>query len=97
MLNCIFDRVDPFLKDDLLRGMLKRLTGQPAQMRQRPMAAFAANPAMPQQKGKQLLAFATKIVRCRLPGSHKIKHRLVSRVKRPDTGQFAYPDPAAPA
>jgi hypothetical protein len=50
-LNRIFDCVDPFLKDDLLRGMLERLTGQPAPMRKRPMAASAVNPAVPQQEG----------------------------------------------
>jgi hypothetical protein len=27
-LNRIFDRVDPFLKDDLLRGMFELLVGQ---------------------------------------------------------------------
>jgi len=28
-LNRIFDRVDPFLKDDLLRGMFELLAGKP--------------------------------------------------------------------
>ena len=54
-LNRIFDRVDPFLKDDLLRGMFELLAGKPTPMRQRPMAASAVNPTVPQQKGKQLL------------------------------------------
>jgi RuvA, C-terminal domain len=43
-LNRIFDRVDPFLKDDLLRGMFELLAGKPTPMRQRPMAASAVNP-----------------------------------------------------
>ena len=45
---------------------------------------------MTQQKGKQLLASATKIVR-RLAGPHKIAHRFMSRVGRPDCRQFAGP------
>jgi hypothetical protein len=90
-LNRIFDRVDPLLKDDLLRGMLELLIGQPAPMRQRPMAASAVNPAVTQQEGKQLLAFATKIGARRLAGPHKIAHRLVSRVRRPHARQLAGP------
>jgi hypothetical protein len=38
-LKGVFDRVDGFLKDDLLRGVLELLASQPAPMRQRPMAA----------------------------------------------------------
>ena len=90
-LNRIFDRVDPFLKDDLLRGMFELLAGKPAPMRQRPMAASAVNPAVPQQEGKQLLALATKIVSRDLAGADKIAHRLVSRVRRPNARQFAGP------
>ena len=44
----ISDRVDGLLKDDLLSGMLERLLGKPASMRQRPMAAAAVNPAVAQ-------------------------------------------------
>jgi hypothetical protein len=61
-LKSIVDRVDPFLKDDLLRGMLELLAGKPASVRQRPVAAATVNPAVPQQEGKQLLAFAAKVV-----------------------------------
>jgi hypothetical protein len=32
-LKRIFDRVDAFLKDDLLRGRVELLTGEPAPMR----------------------------------------------------------------
>ena len=60
-------------------------------MRQRPMAAAAVNPAVTQQEGKQLLAFAAKVVRRRLARPDKIAHRLMSRVRRPDAGQFAGP------
>jgi hypothetical protein len=35
---------------------------------------------VPQQEGKQLLAFAPKIVSRRLARPHKIAHRLMSRV-----------------
>ena len=87
----IFDRVDAFLKDDLLRGMLELLVGQPAPMRQRPMAASAVNTAVTQQEGKQLLAFAPKIVGRRLAGPHKVAHRLMSRVRRPNSRQLAGP------
>ena len=38
-LECIFDRINTLLEDDLLRWMLDLLIGQPAPMRQRPMAA----------------------------------------------------------
>jgi hypothetical protein len=41
--------------------MFELLAGQPASMRQRPMAAAAINPAMKQQEGKQLLAFLPNI------------------------------------
>ena len=87
----VFDRVDPFLKDDLLGGVLELLGGQPAPMRQRPMASSAVNPAVPQKEGKQLLAFAAKVVRGRLAGPHKIAYRLMRRVRRPNSRQFAGP------
>ena len=80
-----------FLKDDLLRGVLELLLGQPAPMRQRPMAAAAVNPAVPQQEGKQLLALAPKIVGRRLAGAHKIAHRLMRRVRHPHPRQLAGP------
>jgi hypothetical protein len=41
--------------------MLELLTGQPAPMRQRPMAASAVNQAMPQQEGKKLLALTASL------------------------------------
>jgi hypothetical protein len=50
-LERIFDCVNAFLKDDLLGDMLELLIGQPAPMRQRPMAASAVNPAVTQQEG----------------------------------------------
>ncbi len=76
-LKSILDRVDSFLKDDLLGDMLELLIAQPAPVRQRPMAASAVNPAVTQQEGKQLLAFAAKVIRRRLAGPHKIAHRLM--------------------
>jgi hypothetical protein len=82
-LERIFDCVNALLKDDLLRGMLELLMGQPAPMRQCPMAASDINPAMPQQKRKQLLALAAKVVRRRFAGPHKVAHRLMSRIGRP--------------
>ncbi len=90
-LNRIFDRVDLFLKDDLLRGMFELLVGKPAPMRQGPRAASAVNPAVPRQEGKQLLALATKIVSRDLAGPHKIADRLVRLVRRPNSRQFAGP------
>jgi hypothetical protein len=71
--------------------MLELLAGKPAPVRQRPMTAAAVNPAVPQQEGKQLLAFAAKVVRSRLAGSHKIANRLMRRVRLPDSRQFAGP------
>ena len=94
-LNRIFDRVDPFLKDDLLRGMFELLVGQPAPMRHRPVAASAVNPAVPQQEGKQLLALATKIVSRGLPGADKIAHSFVGGVRCPHARQFAGPSSRA--
>jgi len=38
-LKRIFDCIDPFLKDDLLGGVLELLAGEPAPVRKRPMAA----------------------------------------------------------
>ena len=88
-LKRIFDRVDAFLKDDLLRGMVELLTGKPAPMRQRPVAASAVDATVPEQEGKKLLALAPEIVSSRLAGPHKIPHRLMSRIGRPDPCQFA--------
>ena len=87
----IFDRVDRFLKDDLLRGVIELLTGEPTPMRQRPVAAAAVDPAVPEQEGKKLLALPPKIVSRRLAGAHKIPDRLMSRIGRPDPRQFAGP------
>jgi hypothetical protein len=88
-LKSILDRVDSFLKDDLLGDMLELLIGQPAPVRQRPMAASAVNPAVTQQEGKQLLAFAAKVIRRRLAGPHKIAHRLMRLIRRLHARQFA--------
>jgi hypothetical protein len=88
-LKCVFDGVDALLKDDLLRGVVELLAGEPAPMRQRPMAASAVNPAVAQQEGKQLLAFAAKVVRRGLASSRKIAHRLMRCIRRPDSRQFA--------
>ena len=71
--------------------MLEALAGKPAPMRQRPMAAAVVNPAVAQQEGEQLLAFAAQIVRRRLAGPDQIAHRLVDRVRHPYPGQLAGP------
>jgi hypothetical protein len=89
-LRCILDCVDAFLEDDLLRRMLECLSGEPTPMRQRPMAAPAIDPAATQQERKQLLAFATQIVRCRLVRSHKVANRLGN----PQRLRYAVPWPA---
>jgi hypothetical protein len=79
-LKGIFDRIEPFLKDDLLSCVLKLLAGEPASMRQRPMTAAAIDAAMTQQEGKHLLAFAAKVVGHRLARPDKIAHRFMRRV-----------------
>ena len=56
-LERIFDCVDALLKDDLLRGMIELLMGQPAPMRQRPMAASAVNPAVPRRRKPRKLRY----------------------------------------
>jgi hypothetical protein len=71
--------------------MIEFLAGEPASMRQRPVATPAVNPAAPQQEGKQLLTLSPKIVSRRLTGAHKIAHRLMSRIGRPNPRQFAGP------
>jgi hypothetical protein len=95
-LKGIVDRVDPLLKDNLLRGMLELLPGQPAAMRQRPMAASAVNPAVAQQEGQQLLAFAAKVVGRRFAGPHQVADRLMRGIQRPDSRQFARPIQSRP-
>jgi hypothetical protein len=82
-LQRIFDRIDPFLKDDLLRNVIELLTGEPAPMRQRPVAAATVNPTVPQQEGKKLLALSPKIVPRRLTSANKVLDRLMSRIRRP--------------
>ncbi len=77
------------LKDDLLRCMLELLIWPASAHAPASNAASAVNPAVPKQEGKQLLAFAPKIVRRRLAARHKIAHRLMSRVRRPYPRQFA--------
>jgi hypothetical protein len=87
-LETIFDRIDPFLKDDLLRNVIELLTGEPAPMRQRPVAAAAVDPIVPKQEGKKLLALPPKIVSRGLTGANKVPDRLMSRIGRPDPCQF---------
>jgi hypothetical protein len=71
--------------------MLELLMGQPAPMGQRPVAAPAVEPGVPEQEGEELLALSPKIVSHRLAGARKIAHRLTSRVGRPNSGQLARP------
>jgi hypothetical protein len=52
----IFNRMDPFLKDDLLSSIVEPLIAKPAPMRQSPVAA-TGNPAVPQQEGKSRWRF----------------------------------------
>ncbi len=59
-LKRIFDRVDGFLKDNLLRGMVELLTGEPTPLRQRPAPAAAVNPAMPEEERKKLLTLSAE-------------------------------------
>jgi hypothetical protein len=74
--------------------MVELLAGEPAPMRQRSMAASAVNPAVPQQKGEQLLALPTKIVSCRFAGADKIAHGVVRRIGCPSVRR---PEATAPA
>jgi hypothetical protein len=90
-LQRIFDRVDPFLKDDLLRGMVELLTGEPTPMRQRPVTAATVNSAMPEEERKKLLTLSPKIVPRRLPGARKIPDRLMGRVRRPHSRKLTRP------
>jgi hypothetical protein len=90
-LKRVLGRVDPFLKDDLLCSVLEPFGGKLSPMRERPVSASAVNPTVPEQEEKQLLAFAPKIVSRRLAGPHKIAHRLMSRVWRPNPCQLAGP------
>jgi hypothetical protein len=90
-LKRIFNCVDPFLKDDLLGGMVERLAGEPAPMRQRPVAAAAVNPAMPEKKRQKLLALSPKVVSRRLASPHKIPDSLMSRVGRPHSRKLTRP------
>ena len=82
-LERILDRINTFLKDDLLRSVLELLIGQPTGVRQGPVATAAVNPAVAQQGGKQLLAFTPKVVPRGLVGAHKIANRPMSRIGRP--------------
>ncbi len=90
-LQKIFDRVNGFLKDDLLRGMVELLIGEPAPMRQRPVPAAAVNPAVPEQEREKLLALAPKIVSRRLTGANKVPDRLMGRVGRPHSRELTRP------
>jgi hypothetical protein len=92
-LRRIRNRVDGLLEDNLLRGMIEALLGQPAPVHQCPMTAAAVNPAMPQWKREQLLALAAQIVGRRLVGPNQIAHRLVKCVRHPHPGQLAGPMP----
>ena len=83
-LSGILDRVDLLLEDDLLGRVLEGLTGKPAPVRQRPMTAAVVDPAMAQEKGEQLLAFAAQVVRSGLPGPDQIADGLMDHVRNPD-------------
>ena len=60
-------------------------------MRQRPVAAAAINPAVPQQEREKLLTLSPKIVSRRLPGARKIPDRLMGRVGRPHSSKLTRP------
>jgi hypothetical protein len=60
-------------------------------MRQRPVAAPAVDPAVPEEERKKRLAFAPKIVPRRLPGARKIPDRLMGRVGRPHARKLPRP------
>jgi hypothetical protein len=96
-LKCVFDRVDPFLKDDLLRNMIELLAGEPAPMRQRPVAAAAVNPAMPEEEREKLLVLSSKVVRRGLASPRKIPDSLMSRIGRPDSRKLTRSIKDAPA
>lgn len=96
-LDRILDSVDLLLVHNLLRRMLEALAGKPAPVRQCPMAATSINPAMAQEEGKELLAFAAQVVACGFPGPDQIADGLVNHVRQLDPGQLAPPDATAPA
>ena len=84
-------RVLPMMSAGEILVVSVRLTKQQieaAPMGQRPVAAPAVYPAVPEQEGEELLALSPKIV-SRLAGARKIAHRLMSRVGRPNSGQLA--------
>jgi hypothetical protein len=56
MLQRVFNRMDPFLKDDLLGSTVEPLIAKPAPMRQSPVAT-TVNPAVPQQEGRSRWRF----------------------------------------
>ena len=70
------------------RKVIELLTGEPAPMRERPVAAAAVNPAVPEEEREKLLALSPKIVSRRLTGANKVPDRLMSRIGRPDPCQF---------
>ena len=90
-LKRIFDRVDGFLKDDLLRGMVELLTGEPTKMRWRPVSAAAVSPAVPEQEREKLLTLSPKIVSRPLPGARKIPDRLMGWIGRPHSRKLTRP------
>jgi hypothetical protein len=60
-------------------------------MRQRPVAAAAVNPAMPEKKRQKPLALSPKVVSRRLASPHKIPDSLMSRVGRPHSRKLTRP------
>ena len=71
--------------------MVEGLPGQPAPVRQRPMAAPVVDPAMTQEKREQLLPFAAHVVRSGFPGPDQIADGLMDEVWNPDPGQLSRP------
>ncbi len=70
--------------------MLEALLGQPAPVRQRPVSAAAVNPAVAQQEGQELLAFARRssAAASRARTSRAPPHALH---RHPHAGQLASP------
>jgi len=70
------------MEDDLLRGVLELLASQPQRRCGSVQWPPPVDPAVPEQEGQQLLAFAPQIVRRRLTRPHKIAHRFMVRIRR---------------
>ena len=91
------NRVQVFLKPDLLRAVLHLQRGQPAQVRRRPGALAGVADAVAQQQGLGAVARVATFAHRVLAGAHQVAHGFVGCAGYAHGAKARRLGPAAPA